>query len=316
MKVEIGETKWVEGSMILEIVFSGEYPQGDPRAAEEARTKVEAFVRAPELGAVLLNFLDIDEIPSRELHSLIDLAAPPDHVRGRRPCGIAIGARQIITSRPARTSIVNPEDILSPTVRGSSREDCLSYLEEAVKDRAADPPGERPVYFPERTLGQNQWLHDLKSFSYSARLWRMREPSFLDLAKDPFYEGYRFLWLGSFDEPVCVRLEIGSIGTGTLTVKKISDQGGRFPGRFVLEMSDQLSESQVGLFLDALRKAAFWKQPTRIEDCGLDGADWVVEGVKGYRYHVVVRWSPRTGPFREAALLLVQLGGLITEEIY
>jgi len=37
-----------------------------------------------------------------------------------------------------------------------------------------------------------------------------------------------------------------------------------------------------------------WKLPTRqSEGIGLDGAQWIIEAVKGGRYHVIDRWSPR-----------------------
>jgi hypothetical protein len=38
----------------------------------------------------------------------------------------------------------------------------------------------------------------------------------------------------------------------------------------------------------------------------MDGARWILEDVRDGKYHLVDRWSPDTGTFREAALLLVQ----------
>jgi len=38
-----------------------------------------------------------------------------------------------------------------------------------------------------------------------------------------------------------------------------------------------------------------------------DGDEWVLEGVRDGRYHVVARVSPRNGTYREACLYLLSL---------
>ena len=42
----------------------------------------------------------------------------------------------------------------------------------------------------------------------------------------------------------------------------------------------------------------------------------VIEGVKKGKYHMVDRWCPEEGAFREAALLLIKLSRLKIDEIY
>jgi hypothetical protein len=37
-----------------------------------------------------------------------------------------------------------------------------------------------------------------------------------------------------------------------------------------------------------------------------DGAQWIVEGVKGGTYHVVDRWTPKNGPVREIGLMMLE----------
>jgi hypothetical protein len=58
-------------------------------------------------------------------------------------------------------------------------------------------------------------------------------------------------------------------------------------------------------------------QPSR-RDLGLDGAQWVIEGRRVDAYHVVDRWSPRGGPYRDAGLAFLQLAGLSAtgKEVY
>ena len=61
----------------------------------------------------------------------------------------------------------------------------------------------------------------------------------------------------------------------------------------------------------------YWTMPTVEENSvGVDGAQWIVEGVRNGKYHLVDRWSPDTGAFREAALLLLQWTDLPIDEIY
>ena len=56
--------------------------------------------------------------------------------------------------------------------------------------------------------------------------------------------------------------------------------------------------------------------PSKKETLGLDGARWILEGLKKGRYHVVERWSPEGGKFREAAECLIGLSKLDIEKIY
>jgi len=48
----------------------------------------------------------------------------------------------------------------------------------------------------------------------------LQEPSFWKYSKDSSYQAYRFLWIPSFDEPICLRLEINPNYSGRLIIKK------------------------------------------------------------------------------------------------
>ena len=51
----------------------------------------------------------------------------------------------------------------------------------------------------------------------------------------------------------------------------------------------------------------------------LDGAQWILEGVRNGKYHVVDRWSPEKGdPVRGIGILALKLGRfkIHSEEIY
>jgi hypothetical protein len=65
-----------------------------------------------------------------------------------------------------------------------------------------------------------------------------------------------------------------------------------------------------------LNHVAFWKMPTRPPEpeLGLDGAQWIIEGRRAAQYHVVDRWTPKKGSYRDAGLHFLQLSGLSVPE--
>ena len=167
-------------------------------------------------------------------------------------------------------------------------------------------------FFPPGTLSESSasW--------YSKRLSTMDEPSLWKMATEKAPETYRFTWLRSFHAPFVFRLEVRADKTGSLVVKSTSHKGG--DARLVLNKSIPLELVQVQRFTSALGKVGFWNLPTNdLSQSGLigtDGAQWVFEGVKGDRYHVIDRWSPKGGMFRKLMLDLVALGGVRGEAIY
>ena len=112
-------------------------------------------------------------------------------------------------------------------------------------------------------------------------------------------ESYRFLWLRTFDPPIAVRMDVKADGTGTVTTKVADGQAG-FPEtskRVVEKRSRVLTREQTGAFLAQINRVNFWGIVTNIDpgdamDVQTDGSEWVLEGVKGDKYHVVARWSP------------------------
>ena len=168
-------------------------------------------------------------------------------------------------------------------------------------------------YFPGRAFCESQETGTCERW-YAKHLRAMREPSLWELSKDTSKQSYRFLWLRTFHHPVSARLEVAEDGTAHLFVKVLSGQGGYEPGHAILNRDIKVPKDAVDHFLDLLRKADFWNLPTEQQESNvvnLDGAQWIMEGVLGGRYHVVDRWSPDEGPFRKAALFLaINLGDL------
>jgi hypothetical protein len=68
-----------------------------------------------------------------------------------------------------------------------------------------------------------------------------------------------------------------------------------------------LSPGEATRFQSLLECAAFRDMPSCNRELGLDGAQAVLEGVKGGRYHVVDRWSPHETPYAELVEFILGL---------
>jgi hypothetical protein len=175
------------------------------------------------------------------------------------------------------------------------------------------------VYFPvgvfsPREVGQN-WIVKF----YSSSLAAMEEPA-LWPPKDKDAEAYRFLWLRSFHPPVSIRLyRVG--GQRFMSVKQLSDVGVPLNGEAIFPKTLAFSEARVitdaewAEFQRLLDKSGFWSMPTEDgTEVGLDGAGWLLEGARLQQYHVVERWSPRQGDFRDTCVFLLRFSGLSVDE--
>jgi hypothetical protein len=163
------------------------------------------------------------------------------------------------------------------------------------------------LYFPESVFCRQKESAPCERW-YAKHLRAMAEPSLWSTSKDPFVQSYRFLWLRSFHHPVSVRLEVAKDGSAKLILKVLSGAGGYAPGHIIEDRILHISQESVSHFLALLDKAEFWDSPTEEQEnadvVSLDGAQWILEGAKDGRYHVLDRWSPENGPYREAALFL------------
>lgn len=53
-----------------------------------------------------------------------------------------------------------------------------------------------------------------------------------------------------------------------------------------------VTPEKMATFSTALAKADFWNMEPDKPSRGLDGAEWILEGVQNGDYHIVVRWCP------------------------
>lgn len=120
-------------------------------------------------------------------------------------------------------------------------------------------------------------------------------------------EVYRFLYLPSFNHPVVVRIE-RSNGRYRLVVKELDGvPSWTAPGKLIKNESRNLSSKEWNRFIGYLDKISFWTLATNGDSPGLDGADYVLEAVRGKEYHVVHRWSSQYPALEEACMFLFKL---------
>ena len=154
-----------------------------------------------------------------------------------------------------------------------------------------------PEYFPLGSLGETPRDDRFRADWYSKRLAALQEPSIWGMSRQaPTVEVYRFLWLRSFHNPISVRLNVASDGTGVLTSKETNGKAGHDPETLIRNTSERLSKEQTQWFLRRLDDVGFWKLPARQQvperTSHLDGAQWIVEASKDGHYQIVDRWSP------------------------
>jgi hypothetical protein len=164
-------------------------------------------------------------------------------------------------------------------------------------------------YFPPQAFRDEQTWKDFPVEWYSRELDALEEPSLA--AGNIKGEVYRFLWLRSFHPPFVFRLTIQANGTSELTIKKTDGAELR---KLVMNKTIQIGATETKIFLSNLDQIYFWRLATNRGETGLDGAQWVIEGVKDGKYHVVSRWSG--GALRIFALPLMHKSGEDLEPIY
>lgn len=179
------------------------------------------------------------------------------------------------------------------------------------------------AYFPERVLGDDSWEEKFKTEWYSKFLTALNEPSLWMASKTQRMTSYRFLWLRSFHHPVSVRLDVQSDGTALVRTTITSGHGGYEPGKIISSRTRKLNREQTRWFLNLVDEVKFWSLPTNPPKdpnvVGLDGAEWVLEGVKDNQYHVVDRWSPEKGEIHTLGItMLIDLAKLklLYQDVY
>ncbi len=103
-------------------------------------------------------------------------------------------------------------------------------------------------------------------------------------------EIYRMYMHPSFRSDTLMRIEINGDGTSEV-VLKIGDRF-LYPPDNTISAETTFTKAETDAFLELIRTADFWNLPEEKNVLGLDGHDFVIEGVKDGVYHAVERWCP------------------------
>ena len=156
----------------------------------------------------------------------------------------------------------------------------------------------------------------------SPYLLAMDEPSLSNMVAAET-EVYRFLWLRTFHQPIAIRVQ--NFGDRLqLWSKQLDGKGGYEPGRLIVSTSRSVTAVEWATLMKHIEQASFWalvrleleRADVVLQEVQVDGAFWVLEGVRNRQYHFLDRCSPQTGDFRDCCLYLLELSGLKADPIY
>ena len=128
-------------------------------------------------------------------------------------------------------------------------------------------------------------------------------------------EVYKFHYTRAFSRDIVtitVSKQEGGQGTITWQVVRVvrlnsernTNSGNRFSCRVKLNESRPVSDREWDTLVKLIDETKFWELPSKIDNYGLDGSSWEVEGSKYLNdssmvmhqiYHYVDRWSPEEG---------------------
>jgi len=141
---------------------------------------------------------------------------------------------------------------------------------------------------------------------YSTVLARLGEPSLY--CGDGAGETYRMMWLHDLAHPVVIRVARRP-GRTDLVALQLSGTGGADPGTLLSRVDKALSDKEWQRLQAALAQGRFWSLPTSGNMYGVHGGQWVVEGRRGAAYHLVDRWTPSAGAYRDLGVAFFDLAG-------
>lgn len=160
------------------------------------------------------------------------------------------------------------------------------------------PAGTFPAAYPASDVQRRRW--------YSSYLARLHEPS-LSCEKG-LEETYRLTWLHTFAHPVVIRISRQDSQV-KVDAFQLSGSGWGDPGPVLYQTHKRLSMMEWELLQARLRDSTFWSLPTSGNMYGVHGEQWILEGRRNGAYHIVDRWTPAAGPYRDLGVFIFDLAG-------
>lgn len=183
-----------------------------------------------------------------------------------------------------------------------------------------------PPEFSNRSIGcgiglesRCEFLSDFRVEWYSKHLLAAQEPSLYGAARQPPKPGretLRFTWLRTFDPPVIVRIAQTASARPRLIAKQLSGAGGYEPGTISKRIDRPLTVTEAARLREVVAATDVFTMSPRETNAGLDGAEWIIEGIDEQGYHFISRWSPEQGNVRKLGMFLLTLTGWQFEDVY
>lgn len=180
------------------------------------------------------------------------------------------------------------------------------------------PPGEQPAYVCEDWNTDAQVAVDeFHAGWFGPHLRVAEEPSLYLASRGPDGgRSLRFDWFRSFHPTIFVRIAFSAEGIATLTATELLGAGGYSSHGVARRIERPLSEVELAALERMLANGRPFERSAVSCALGVDGAQWVLEEVRGREYRVANQWSPDDGPLRELAAYLLSLTGWKVEPIY
>src|SRR5690606_14988167 len=105
-------------------------------------------------------------------------------------------------------------------------------------------------------------------------------------------------------------VDLAETDNSTLIIKKFSKKE---PRTLISTKEAKLTKIHLQNLQSFLNGAQFWTLPSEKKEAGLDGATWILEGIKDGQYHYTERWSPLppyfgwSGTWKDGQLVMKRL---------
>lgn len=166
------------------------------------------------------------------------------------------------------------------------------------------------AFFPSGLFSRQSDADRVNQAYYAKQLGALKETSIYELRKDTKVTAFRFLCVRALQPPFVIRVEKKADGTGSLIFKQSDGTGGYQTGKIADNQTMKVSKAQMGELEAKITAMQFFELDYRKKNQGgFDGARWLIEGLQNGKYHLVDRYSPGWGNFRNLGLYLIKLSG-------
>jgi hypothetical protein len=144
-------------------------------------------------------------------------------------------------------------------------------------------------YFPIKTQAGGEGVTAFEAQWYGKSLERMNEPRLPEFAKDANAEVYRMMILPTWGNSIVVRVRKNG-ELYSLSARRLDGQAGFDPGKLVEAKDIDLGAEDSKALAVLIQNLSFFQLSTDDGFVGMDGDEWIIEGVSQGKYHVAKRW--------------------------